>query len=343
MDTHRSVGLALGYAAFLVVPIGLWMRSFATSTGRAVFDITMRDLTIRANGVLGLLTLAFLTVGGLLLPIGLLAGMLNIFLPIEVGTKILSGLLVSILLLPISAALVLILRALPWIQAFPYILESIIQSLRMWFVETVPVNRDTNSESDSEAEFMPFEGHSHTHVSVDTKTKVSMPGFYGYLPQQVQDLQLTNGTVSVRKGLWLAPPGMIWFTTIFAWRELYPESAAHWLGIFPAESILITSLSYVGIPRLIVTELLGLLGLPESTLSLGFVGGIIPVLLLIPTAWHFVLAYEGWLYHVLAKLGCNNRILFLWIIHLLPLAPLVALTFHLRDRIQQRRTTASAD
>ncbi|WP_323677570.1 hypothetical protein [Halorubellus sp. PRR65] len=330
-EVNRPVALAWATAAVAVVPGGLWARHFATPIGRTVFDITLRDLTIRATAILGLTIFNLLAM--FLVALLARAGIevLSFAVPGDAITMITFIFVMSFLLIPVSAMLVLALRALPWLQALPYLLERVIQSLQTRVVETLPVERSRDAESDAAFGLVPFEGHSHTHVEVVQETAVSMPGRYGYFPRHVTDVEGSAKGVNLPRAFLWAVPGLGWFTGIYAWKTLYPEMAATWLGFLPAKNALVTGLSYAGIPRFAITETLALLGVPESTLSLGLVGGVVPVVLLLPTAWHAALAYESWLYRVLQRFGGHNRLLFLWTIHLLAVAPLVAVGLYLHD------------
>ncbi|MHB9286441.1 hypothetical protein ACKVMT_05315 [Halobacteriales archaeon Cl-PHB] len=73
-----------------------------------------------------------------------------------------------------------------------------------------------------------------------------------------------------------------------------------------------------------VQQALENVGLPPETITLGLIGGIVPSLLLVPSAWHLALAYENWLYKLLGRLGDGN-LLVLWAIHLHPVAPFLLL------------------
>ena len=306
----------------------MYYRSYTDSRRRELIDISVRDLTIRIASVLGITVMSFVLMSVLTLPVIILLVPIS-FLNESLYQAVGSAPLFAFFLLPISVSFVLILRILPWISALPLIINNMREGIEKSLKQGVPILSGSESAQDSEG-LLPTEGHSHTDVSIDSETVVDLSGVFGYIPRTIEELQVQDLPSSKRRAIRLfIPPYLIAAGTI-SFFQYRPEQAAALSSKLPAENILIILLSYIGIPEGLVERGIAAAGLAPETISLGFVGVVVPGLLMAPSAWHIALEYEGLQYRLLKRLDRGNQHLLIWVMQFV--MPLILVYLWLVDR-----------
>lgn len=300
----------------------LGLHRYSRPERKKLYDYVLRDLSVRLLPVLGTAVIGIASLLVLMLPVTIVALLFTFPLGDEVTSAVQLGVLYPLLLVPLAIAFVLPLRALPWLQAAPHAFREAMEKLGGRFGAALPADPSTESRP-GETPFLPVSGHDHTNLELNVSTSVAMNGIYGYMPRSIQEIDPGKLPNSLRRGLLYLTPGYLYACVVFTYFQLRPERAAEYASVFPAEDFLVASLSYVGIPRTVLVETIETAGLPPETISLGFLGLVIPALLMIPGAWHLTLEYEGYLYRLHQRLGDGNHLLFLWAIHILLVAPLV--------------------
>jgi|GEM_PF-4590043 len=319
----------IGILLWLIFIGILWYRRYTAPSRQAAIDRALRDLSVRFLAVPGLfvfVTLLFpvILVVSLLVSIGLIPFFEGGFLGI-----ILASLLFALWLIPITALLLLPFRLWPWLTASPHVLSEWLDDLRAGVGDRLPDSAGDGPER--EWSLLPTTGHDHSRVDIDVTVDLSLPDYYGYTPRSVAALRTDSTPSSAWTGAFLAFPGLLYATVVFTALQLQPQQTAAAASRLPAEDIVLLFLGWVGIPRPLAVAALGAVGLPPETLSLGLVGGVVPLALLIPSAWHVAIEYENLLYRFLQRLGDRNHLLLLWLVHAVPVVPLVLGYWRLHD------------
>lgn len=314
-----------GIPSLIVVfgPIGvIFRRRYSTPARRKQYDYALRDLSIRLLPVLGFGILATIILVFLILPVMTVLAIGILALGVGDINALSSGVLFPLFLLPLAVALVLPLRALPWIRALPHLFQELGETLADWSESLVPF-RVFGRGTSGEKAILPITGHDHTAVALNVTADLEMPGIFGYLPHPIEEIAPEKLPSSTRRGVWYLLPGYCYAAGVFTYFQYYPERAGAYAAQFPAGDAITVSLSLAGLPHSLVSRLLEYAGLAPETLSLGLLGLIVPAALMVPGAWHLALEYEGCLYRLHQRLGDGNHLLLLWGIHLVPVAPLV--------------------
>lgn len=321
---------AFGLIALFGPLVVLGFHRYSRPERTKLYEYVLRDLSVRLLPVLGTAVIVVASLFLLFFPVAIVVLLVTFPFGDEISTAVSLGVLYPLLLVPLAIAFVLPLRALPWLQAAPHAFREAMETLGGRFGAALPV--DPSESSSGETPFLPVSGHDHTDLELNVSTSVAMNGIYGYMPRSIQEIDPGTLPSSLRRGLVYLTPGYLYACVMFTYFQLRPERAAEYASVFPAEGFLVVSLSYVGIPRTFLVETIEAAGLPPETISLGFLGLVIPALLMIPGAWHLTLEYEGYLYRLHQRLGDGTHLLFLWAIHLLLVAPLVLGYVWYRDR-----------
>ena len=299
--------------------IALLYRRFAPQAHKEELDIAMRDFVIRLSGVLGWITLASLLYLIFVFGAGVLIGAArSLFIPAETLVELLVVGLLPLFLIPLAITFVLALRILPWLKALPIALSRAVSAVITFIRQTLtsPSEESTTDGPIGSAEttLLPTSGFAHTSVEIQTEEELDTNGRFGYEPSETEEINTGSVPSSLTYGILLILPGFFYAAASFAYYALRPDRAAELASVVPGERVLVTGLSFVGIPRFAITNAIELAGLPPETISLGLVGVIVPAALMIPGAWHLALEYEKSVYHTLQRIGGGNHLLLLWIL-----------------------------
>lgn len=322
-DGSEGLEAGLGIITCFILGGVLAYRRFAPSEQRQHVDIAIRDLVVRIGGITGLAVVSTLTIFVLVFPLSIIVGIpasvLDVFFTLDLAAilEATSTSLFALLLIPLAAVFVLILRAFPWINsvlilstdAISYIVDTITN-----FKSSDEFDEPKNSPDASTVEILPQSGFHYTSVNIEETASVDMAGYYGYKPRQIQDVDTSGLPSSLRYGILFSLPGLLVASLLTAYYTLRPEQAAEWAQVLPGDNVLIAILSFIGIPRVVVDNAIELAGLPPEVISLGVFGVILPTVLMIPGAWHLVIEYESLLYRTLQRIGGSNHVLFLWVL-----------------------------
>ncbi|NGM71381.1 hypothetical protein G6M89_20695 [Natronolimnobius sp. AArcel1] len=315
---------------FFLPMIVLYLRRYADSEVKGHIDIGLRDLSIRVLAAYGALITATVLLFVLLVPI---AFFVTLILPADLANALGLGMLYSFFILPLAVVFVMPLRLLPWFKTFPYLLEQLTTQVELLGKESGLTPSREGSSGAKKRDYLPVSGHEHTSVELNSTADVNFGGTYlGYEPRSISEVRTHSLPSSRRLGAVLFVPGYLWASAVLAYHQLYPERATAYASMLPAEDVLLVGLSYLGIPQVVVTEVLIRIGLSPEVLSLGFIGAIVPAILMIPAAWHFALEYEALLYRSLQRIGGDNHLLLLWVIHIIPVVPLMIGYWWYKDR-----------
>ena len=337
----REGGLAFTVAGLtlFVIPIAaVCLHRYSSGERRNRIHYGLRDISVRVLAIFGLGSIATIALFLLLVPLAVIGGIIALVLPEEPVFVVSASILFALHMIPIAGVLVLPLRLLSWVKVLPYMLQDLMEVFSTTAAQWVSYTNAQEATDTSTTPMIPFSGHTHTKVEIKRETEIDMPGFYGYLAQSVEELDTASLSSSWRKGLLLAIPGYLYAVTAFSIVQLYPEQTNEYAAMLPADSILILSLNYIGIPMTVTDAVLHRLGFPPELLSIGLIGGIIPAILLIPASWHLCLEYEAAVYRALQRLGNNDHLLLLWTLHLVPIFPLLLVYWRYRDTVLSRIT-----
>lgn len=317
----------------LLVPLSiLYFRRYAERRTKQAIDIGLRDLTIRFLPVIGVFYLVICLSFLLIIPGVLVMLPLLFVMSPDTVTALTLSFIYSLWIIPLAMLFVLPLRLIPWIRVTPYIIEKTGKRMSRALSNKILTQNQGESHSTYLNKIIPFSGHDHTNVTLNSSFDVSMPGYFGYIPKPVSDVEFDSVPSSKKMGAILMIPGVIFAAPIITFYQLNPDRALELASIFPAEDAIVIGLSYAGLPYTVVTSGVEIVGIDQEILSLGFIAGIVPAILMIPAAWHFALEYESILYKSLQRIGDSNHLLALWAVHLIPIFPLVYGFWWYRDR-----------
>lgn len=346
-DEHWLQNLAAILVFYGVAGV-FFIDIYASEEIHELLHTAFRDITVRMLAPLNCLILVFLLVWPLiflvtllLLPLALISQSLYVGMGL--------GLLFSIFIVPLAMALVLPLRLLPWLKTIPFVVKNFSSYVKSLLKQRFQIGRDNHqAESKSRGELFPTSGFDHTDVTIKSDTDVEFAGTYGYHPRPLADLKLKKVSYSVRWGVLLLIPGWILATIVLGLYQYRPEETLALASLLPADDILIVALSYIGLPQSAAEGLLAVVGLPEETLALGFIGVVLPAILMIPGAWHFALKYEVIMYdylqkvqlsnelgyRILRRFDTSNHLTLLWLTTLIPIIQIIIIWRKLRHGFQ---------
>ncbi len=292
-------------------------RRFSPQSIKENIDIALRDIMIRLNGVLGLATTGVI----LYFIFGtFLAAVVLLFIPQARATEILEifiNILLPLFLIPLAATVVLLFRLIPWIKAIPVALSELTSTAVKFLRKALfAENSDTtpDMEMESNVEYLPVSGFKHTSVEIQAEQELKTEGFFGYHPSKLDEIEHSSVPTSIMYGILFIIPGYLYAASFFVFFELRPKQTTELASVVPGKDLLVSGLAFIGVPRFVVENAIDLAGLPPETISLGLVAIIIPVLLMVPGAWHLALEYEKRTYKSLCRLGAGNHLLLLWVL-----------------------------
>lgn len=319
------------YTQFVIILcVSLFVfRSSVSQERKRHIDILLRDLTVRISAPIGL-SMMLLTLSLLIFVLAVILVVPMAFLKPELALAVYKSLFFGIFILPVSVVFVLGLRALPWLNALPVAAGRIFSEFKEMFGPRVRPLASESEEDESEngrRPFIPKSGYDYTDVQLNSK--VDFQGYYGYIPTPLNALRIEQVPSSRRRALRLFLIPYAYFVVIFTYIQIRPEHSAELAAMLPAEKILVSGTSFLGLPRVVITQVIALAGLPAETISLGFLGLIVPAILAIPAAWHIALEYEQTQYRLLQRLGGEHHIL-LWLMQFV--MPLILGILWISDR-----------
>lgn len=317
----------------------LFMLVYVREEMRETLHIVLRDIGVRwlaiANCALTVLIIFWplvVLVFLLLLPL--------LFINPDLSTGVALGILHPLFILPLAMALVLPLRLLPWVKAIPFIINDIKEQVVSVIKERLPFANDGRQANvESHSKVLPMSGFDHTDVTINSESNVTFSYTYGYQARDLEELKLDTVPCSMRWGILLLIPGYTLATIVWSSYWYQPEETLTLARSLPAEDILILALSSLGLPFTIAEAGLELVGLPTETLGLGFIGVMLPAVLMIPGAWHFALKSEIIIYdflqnvqssdqlgyRVLRRFDTSNHLTLLWLATLTFILPALVL------------------
>lgn len=311
MSILRSGNVAFGATtalpgACLLVFVGY--RAYTTDSRQQAMDYFIRDLTVRFAPIAGFFAISTAVYFLMILPVALIGVPIEFVIP-DFGIALALGLLAAFFILPVAVAFALPVRALPWLNAVPFIARDLGSHLSATFVPN-RIHDGRSEESSDSATPLPVDGHHHTGLEIDSA--VALDGFYGYSPRPVDELDLTDCPASRTWAYRLFAIPYAYAVTVLTFYFYRPERAIELASMVPGEKVIVAILSFVGVPRVAVTQFFTFVGLSPEIISLGFVGLVLPAILMIPAAWHLALQYEFVEYRLLRRLGGGNHPLLLW-------------------------------
>jgi len=232
---------------------------------------------------------------------------LALFILLAVSTAIypyLGILMLPFLFVPFAGFFVSILRLRAWGKAVPVVAKKELMS---------------RFDGTGDSSFIPTTGLTNTGIIIERDVSVQFKGVFGYIPMPIEDLELRSITGALKMGLAeLIFPAI--YTVGFYAAILYREQQmVALLRTLPTEGVLVTTFSFFSIPQAGIKEALSFVGVTDAVLSAAFFGILVPALLLIPSVWHFTLAYERSQYRLLKRFGGQHHLGLLIFLHFLVL------------------------
>lgn len=316
----------IGFLPYLAIILTFTCFGMVSDSTRNSLTYFFRDVSIRILPIIGFTVISTVLIMILLFPVAFILAIYGVVFNrgLEVLLPISQGMLYPLLLIPLSIVVVLLIRLLPWIQVIPLLIYDSLRSLQKfiskWFSEGNIIDISVDK-----THVIPVAGHHHTDISLPGRSEFEWHGSYGYIPTPIQEVSVDDLPSSLWLGLIGLIPGYIVGSIIFWALFSIPETVEDIAVMLPVEDILFRSLSTIGLPLPVVESSLAILRLPPDILSVGFIGGLLPAVLMIVGAWHLALEYEAFLYQLHKRLGDGNHLLTLWLGHFIPVIPLYGL------------------
>lgn len=144
-------------------------------------------------------------------------------------------------------ALVLPLRAFPWLKTVPVYLRRVKQKIVSAVEREIPFELG-EEESYTGVEILPTSGFTYTDVTLKSNVDVSFSTPYGYDSTPIAEIDLDSIPCSTRLGAALSAPGYLMAVIVWEAYFLRPEETIAFANQLPADDVLVVGLLFSDSP-----------------------------------------------------------------------------------------------